>query len=265
MFRDLSNHIPAMKFLSIRYRPARWESPMEQKLLYALRYLGLGVETQVPIGEHHVDMIVFGRSSSHEVIIECDSADFHHNLIDEFRDDELIETAQLPIAHISGVEIAESSERCALYVAERWFPNIMHGRGYIETLAMVKDQHLERHVDDASEFFPVGVVRPIAGDSYPSQSSRIYRDYVRFIVGDLSQCHFFNLKEQTRIEEWKSEFAKLGLPRRKYSPAELARFYILLFYHEPDLSYELQRLDSFLEYRRQRIESQEENRAEIPE
>ena len=265
MFRDLSNHIAGMKFLSIRYRPPRWESPMEQKLLYALRYLGLGAETQVQIGEHCVDMIVFGRSSPDQVIIECDSTDYHHNLIDEFRDDQLIEQAKLPIAHISGTEIAESSERCALYVAERWFPGIMNGRGYAETLAILKDQNLERHVDNASEFFPVGVVRPVAGDSYPSQSSRIYRDYVRFIVGDLAQCHFFNLKEQSRIEEWKTEFAKLDLPKRKYSSEELARFYILLFYHEPDLSYELQRLDNFLEYRRQRIESEEENRAEIPE
>ena len=250
---------------------------MEQKLLSALRYLGMGVETQVPIGNHHVDMIVFGRSSSNEVIVECDSVEFHHNLIDEFRDDELIEIAKLPIAHISGTEIAESSERCALYVAARWFPKIIDTHDDTAMLEILYGENNNHHGEDTypvkdtypprdtSEFFPVGVIRPIAGDSYPSQSSRIYRDYLRFIVGNIAECEFLNDKERKRIEEWKTEFSKLNFPKHQLSPQELARLYILLFYHEPDLSCELQRLENFLEKRKRLIEMQEAKEAEIPE
>jgi very-short-patch-repair endonuclease len=250
MFKDLSAQLPQSKFLSLDYRPPRWESPMEQKLWYALRYMGLGVETQAPVGDTHVDMIVFGRLTPNEVIIECDGDDFHHNLIDEFRDDELIEIANLPIAHIPEKEIAESSERCALYIAERWFPRVMDTQGYAATLDKAYGANKNRHEAGTSEFFPVGLVRPIAGDSNPTQSNRVFRDYLRYIVGNISECNFLNEKEQKRIEEWKTQFAKLDIAKRKFSPQELARFYILLFYQEPDLSSELQRLDHFLEHRK---------------
>jgi hypothetical protein len=277
MFKDLTSQFLKNMSIALDYRPARWESPMEQKLLSALRYMGLGVETQVPVGNHHVDMIVFGRSTSNEVIIECDNVDFHHSLIDEFRDDALIEFAKLPIAHIYGTEIADSSERCALYIAARWFPKIIDKHSDTATLEMLYHENKNHHGEDiyfgkdiypakdTSEFFPVGVIRPMAGDSYPSQSNRIYRDYLRFIVGNIPECAFLNDKERKRIEAWKTEFAKLEFPQRTFSPSELARFYILLFYHEPDLSCELQRLDDFLEHRRRLIEIQEENEMEIPE
>src|SRR5262245_14713385 len=161
MFKDLTSQFPIATFLSLDYRPPRWESPMEQKLLQALRYLGLGVETQVPVGNDHVDMIVFGRSSPNEVIIECDGIDFHHNLIDEFRDDELIETAGLPIAHVAGTEIAESSERCALYIAEKWFPKIIDTQGYASAQELAYGKNKKRPEAGISESFPVGVIRPI--------------------------------------------------------------------------------------------------------
>lgn len=265
MFQDLANHFPKTTFLPLDYRPPKWESPMEEKLWYALRYMGLGVETQAPVGANHVDMVVFGRFTPIEVMIECDDDHYHHNLIDEFRDDELLEIGKLPIAHISGKEIAKSSERCALYIAERWFPRIMETHGYAATLEMIAGENAELHQGRPLGFFPVGAVRSIAGDSPSSQSKRIYRDYLRYIVGNISKCNFLNEKEKNHIEEWKTEFTKLDLPKRKYSPQELARFYILLFYHEPDLSYELGRLDNFLENRRKLIEIQEANEAEIPE
>jgi hypothetical protein len=238
---------------------------MEQKLLYALRYLGMGAETQVPVGDHHVDMIVFGRSSSNEVIIECDSADFHHNLIDEFRDDELVDIARLPIAHIPGNEIAESSERCALSIAERWFPKLMERQCYPAALERAGSANHGLQLDGTLRSDLVGIVRPTTGDPYPSQSDHIHRGYLRYIVGNTSECQFLNSKEQKRVEEWKEEFAKLGVSQRKFSLEELARFYILLFYREPDLSCELRRLDNFLEYRRKLIEIREANEAEIPE
>ena len=67
--------------------------------------MGIEVETQVSIRDYRVDMVLFSRLSPNEVIVECDGKEFHHNLIDEFRDDELIEIAKLPIAHVSGSEI----------------------------------------------------------------------------------------------------------------------------------------------------------------
>ena len=238
---------------------------MEQKLLYALRHMGMGLETQVPVGDHHVDMIVFGRSSINEVIIECDSTDFHHNLMDEFRDDELVDISGLPITHLPGKEIAESSERCALWIAERWFPKLMERQGYPAALEMAGSANHRLPLDGSLRSYPVGVGRPTTRDAYPSQSDHIHRGYLRYIVGNSSECQFLNSKEQKRVEEWKKEFAKLGVSQRKFSLEELARFYILLFYREPDLSCELQRLDNFLGFRRKLIEIRETNEAEIPE
>jgi very-short-patch-repair endonuclease len=247
MLQNLSSQYPKSQLLSLDYRPPRWESPIEQKLWYALRYMGIGVETQVSVGDYRVDMIVFSRLSPNEVIIECDGANFHHNMIDEFRDDELIEIARLPIAHISGKEIAKSPERCALYIAERWFPRIMDTLGYAATVEMVYGEEKEIHVEGTLGFFPVGKIRPIVGDLYPSHSIHRYRYYLRYIVGNISECDFVNKEEQERVEEWKTEFAKLDFPKRKFTPQELVRFYILFFYQEPELSNELQRLDNFLE------------------
>jgi len=263
--QNLSNQFPKSEFLSLDYRPPRWESPIEQKLWYALRYMGIGVETQVSVGDYRVDMIVFSRLSSNQVIIECDGANFHYNLIDEFRDDELIEIAKLPVAHISGKEIAKSPEMCALYIAERWFPKIMDTLGYAATLEMVYGEDNETHVNGALGFFPIGKIRPIAGDLYPSQSVHRFRYYLRYIVGNTAECDFLDAKEKESVEEWKSEFVKLDFPERKYSPQELARFYILFFYQEPELSSELQRLDSFLENRKKLKQIQEANELEIPE
>jgi len=265
MLQNLSNQVPKSEFLSLDYRPPRWESPIERKLWYALRYMGIGVETQVSIGDYRVDMILFSRLSSNQVIIECDGVNFHHNLIDEFRDDELIDIARLPIAHISGKEIAESPERCALYIAERWFPKLMDTMGYATTLEMVYGEKKELHVEGTSGFFPVGLVRPITGDLYPSQSIHRYRYYLRYVVENISECDFLNEKEQEHIEELKVEFAKMDFPKRKFSPQELARFYILLFYQEPELSNELRRLDNFLENLKKINQIQETDDSEIPE
>jgi hypothetical protein len=62
----------------------------------------------------------------------------------------------------------------------------------------------------------------------------------------------------------KIEFAKLDFPKRKFSPQELARFYILLFYQEPQMSNELQRLDHFLENLKKINEIQEADKGDIP-
>lgn len=265
IFQNLPEQYSRGQFLSLDYRPPRWESPIERKLWDALRFMGIEVETQVSIGNYRVDMILFSRLSPNEVIIECDGAKYHHNLIDEFRDDELIEIAKLPIAHVFGREIAQSPERCALYIVEGWFPKIMETMGYAATLEMVYGENIALHVDGTSGFFPVGNVRPIIGDLYPSQSIHRYRYYLRYIVGNVSTCDFKNAKELDQIEEMKMEFAKLDFPKRKFTSQELARFYILLFYQDPELRSELQRLDDFLENLKKINKNQEANDDEMPE
>lgn len=264
IFQNLPEQHSRSQFLSLDYRPPKWESPIERKLWYALRYMGVEVETQVSIGAYRVDMVLFSRVSTNEVIVECDGKDYHHNLIDEFRDDELIEIAKLPIAHISGSEISESPEKCALYIAERWFPRIMDSMGYVTTLEMVYGEDIKLHADGTSGFFPVGIARPITGDLYPSQAIHRYRYYLRYLVGNIPMCDFRNEKEKNQIEEMKMEFSKLDFPKRKFSPQELARFYILLFYQEPQLSSELQRLDNFLENLK-KINEMQETDGEMPE
>lgn len=246
IFQNLSQQHSKSRFLSLDYRPPRWESPIERNLWDALRYMGVEVETQVSIGNYRVDMILFSRLSKNEVIIECDGKEFHHNLIDEFRDDELIELASLPIAHVSGSEILKSPEKCALYIVDRWFPKMMTTMGYLATLQMAYGEDAQPNIENPSDFFP-GIIRPATGDLYPSQTVHRYRYYLRYLVGNVPVCDFRNENERYQIEEMKTEFSKLDFPQRKFSPQELARFYILLFYREPQLSDELQRLDSFLE------------------
>jgi very-short-patch-repair endonuclease len=263
IFQNLTEQHSRSQFLSFDYRPPKWESPIERKLWDALRYMGIGVETQVSIGAYRVDMVLFSRLSSYEVIVECDGKDYHHNLIDEFRDDELIEIAKLPIAHISGSEITESPEKCALYIIERWFPRIMETMGYATTLEMVYGEDVKLHRDGTSGFFPVGIARAITGDLYPSQSIHRYRYYLRYIVGNAPTINFLNEKERNRIEEMKIEFDKLDFPKRNFSPQELTRFYILLFYPEPQLSNELKRLDNFLENLKKINETQKANNSEM--
>ena len=138
------------------YRPPYWESPIEERLLSALRYIGITAETQVPFGKFRVDMVVSSRRNINKAIVECDGAEFHHRLIDEFRDDELLQIVNLPIAHVYGKEIMGSAERCALYITERWFPEHMETIGYTSTLEIVYGNEPEYHANGCFGFFPVG-------------------------------------------------------------------------------------------------------------
>lgn len=228
------------------YRPPHWESPIEKQLWAALRYIGVNVETQVEIGNFRVDMIVSSRLNSNRAIVECDGAEFHHRYIDEFRDDELLELAGLPIAHVYGKSIFESAETCALYIIERWFPELMDNWGYIATLAMVYGEKTKNHVDGCSGFFPVGYVRPVSGDLYPSRTNIEVRELTRYITRGSIPTEFANQEDKDRLLFKRAELKKAGLLDRKLSPQELARAYIIIYYEEPYRSDELKRFDDFL-------------------
>lgn len=228
------------------YRPPRWESPIEESLWSALRYLGINVDTQVAFGSFRVDMVVSSRRNNSRAIIECDGAEYHHRIIDEFRDDELLELSGLPIAHVYGEDIVRSPERCALYIVERWFPEYMDTIGYSSALEAVYKGEAKLHIDGCSGFFPVGHVRPISGDLYPSYTDPQARALVRCITGTNDDPIFDDRKDRELFLTIKDELKLRGLVGHKLSPQELAEAYILVCLDEPDRSVELEKLSNFL-------------------
>jgi very-short-patch-repair endonuclease len=230
------------------YRPPKWESPIERSLWEALRYVGINVETQVPIGNFRIDMLVSSRRNSNKAVIECDGAEFHHRIIDEFRDDELLPLARLPIAHVYGSKIYESPEKCALYITERWFPEHMDSAGYIGALEMVYQEDVELHVNGCYGFFPVGHVRPIWGDEYPSYTDIKFRSLVRYITGNIDNYVFENEEERKALSALRAELREKGIFKGNLSPQELARVYIKTYagYDEMTRDIELQNFDNFL-------------------
>jgi very-short-patch-repair endonuclease len=241
------------------YRPPRWESHIERELWEALRYIGISAETQVPIGNFRIDMLVSSRRNSNKAIIECDGAEFHHKIIDEFRDDELLDTIKLPIAHVYGKEIFKSPERCALFITERWFPEHMDSLGYISALERAYEDETT-HVDGCSGFFPVGLVRPIFGDLYPSYTDIKFRSFVRYITGNIDDYDFSNENERKEYSSLRAELQRKGIFESKLPPQELARVYVKIYpgYDETTRNSELENLESFLDRLRSRNNSSSE-------
>jgi len=235
------------------YRPPRWESPIERSLWEALRYVGINVETQVPIGNFRIDMLVSSRRNSNKALIECDGAEFHHQIIDEFRDDELLDLIKLPIAHVYGKNISASPEKCAVYITERWFPEHMDSLGYSGALEMAYRAE-EVHVGGLYGFFPVGLVRPVSGDMYPSYTDIKFRSLVRYVTGNINNYNFGSAEEQRELSELKEELRRKGIFKSTLSPQELARVYINIYpgYDESTRALELERFDNFLENLKQR-------------
>jgi very-short-patch-repair endonuclease len=230
------------------YRPPRWESPIERSLWEALRYIGINAETQLPIGNFRIDMLASSRRTNNKVIVECDGAEFHHRIIDEFRDDELLDLAGLPIAHIYGSKIYESPEKCALYITERWFPEHMDSVGYTGTLEMVHKENIELHVTGCYGFFPVGHVRPTSGNDYPSYTDIKFRSLIRCITGNIDNYAFENEDERKELSALKTELREKGIFKGNLSPQEIARVYIKTYsgYDEETRSIELENFDNFL-------------------
>lgn len=121
----------------------RWESPIEHDLMVSLRQVGLQVEHQVWVGSYRVDMIVSSRLNSRKLIVECDGQDFHHDLIDDFRDDELRELSGYPVVHITGSTIIRNAEACAIQIVDHWFPENARLVGYsqISDISLQRDKH----------------------------------------------------------------------------------------------------------------------------
>jgi len=229
------------------YRPPHWESPIEVSLWSALRFIGINAEPQVPFGNYRVDMVVSSRRNDNKAVIECDGAEYHHRIIDEFRDDELLTLCSLPIAHIYGKEIARSPERCALFIVERWFPEHMDTLGYSSALEIAYKDDVRLHVNGCSGSFPVGYVRPICGDLYPSYTDIKARGLIRYLTGDKDEYFFENEKDKELYSSIRHELEQHGLVKGKLSLQELARAYILVCVEEPERSIELKMLDEFLQ------------------
>lgn len=122
----------------------RWESPIEHDLMVTLRMVGLQVEHQVWVGSYRVDMIVSSRLNSQKLIVECDGRDFHHDLIDDFRDDELRELSGYPVVHVRGSVIVHDAEYCAIHIIDRWFPEHVNLVGYsqLRDISTRRNTHL---------------------------------------------------------------------------------------------------------------------------
>jgi very-short-patch-repair endonuclease len=235
------------KYEMPEYRPPRWESPIERSLWEALRYIGINAETQIPIGNFRIDMLVSSRRNTNKAIVECDGAEFHHRIIDEFRDDELLDLARLPIAHIYGNKIYESPEKCALFITERWFSEHEDSIGYTSTLETAYED-VELHVHGRYGFFPVGYIRPILGDDYPSYTDIKFRSLIRYITGNINNYDFGNEEERKELSALKDELRQKGIFKGNLSPQELARVYIKTYagYDEANRSIELENFENFL-------------------
>jgi very-short-patch-repair endonuclease len=122
----------------------RWESPIEHDLMVSLRLVGLQVEHQVWVGAYRLDMIVSSRLNSQKLIVECDGKDFHHHLIDDFRDDELRESSGYPVVHITGSAITYNAEECVVQIVDRWFPEHSRLVGYSQLcdISFQRDNHI---------------------------------------------------------------------------------------------------------------------------
>lgn len=249
-FLDDSFEIP-------EYRPPRWESPIEKSLWEALRYIGINAETQVSISNFRIDMLISSRRNNNKVIVECDGAEFHHSFIDEFRDDELLHLARLPIAHIYGSKIYESPEKCALYITERWFPEHIESIGYTGALEMAYKDEVETHVTGRYGYFPIGYVRPVSGDDYLSYTDIKFRSLIRYLAGNIDDYAFNSEEEKRDLSALKTDLRNKGIFKGKLSPQELARLYIKTYagYNEETRSIELGKFDNFLKNLKSRNEN----------
>lgn len=110
-----------------------FESPIETILSETLVFCGLKVDNQIEIPPYRVDMVVSSRDNR-KVIIECDGKEYHHWVVDDFRDDELWMTSRLPICHIKGEHIVRSPENCVVAIINHFFPGHIDTVGYMQCL-----------------------------------------------------------------------------------------------------------------------------------
>lgn len=236
------------------YRPPSWESPIEYFLWEAFRYIGLNADTQIPFGNYRVDMVVSSRLNNNRAIIECDGAQYHHWLIDDFRDDELLAIANMPIAHIKGKHIMKCPENCAATVVEKWFPEHKDTLGYMSSLEITDKAGVENRFDGNTSFVGIGYTRiPFAKDDFTSSDFKV-RELVRYLVDTtLDDKYNFSEDDLKQIADLRKQLEENNLVGRKLAPHELAFAYILIAYNEPNRSDLLSVLNSFIEARKNEI------------
>jgi very-short-patch-repair endonuclease len=233
------------------YRPPSWESPIENYLWGSFRFVGLNADTQISFGNFRVDMVVSSRLNNNKVIIECDGAQYHHWLIDDFRDDELLAIANLPIAHIKGKSIVRCSENCAATVIEKWFPEHKSTLGYASALEIAAEAGIEDRIDGGISFAGIGYTRkPFSRDDFTNSQYKI-RELVRYLVGStLDDINNFSEDDMKLIVRLRKQLEENNLVGRKLAHHELAAAYILIAYDEPFRSDLLAELNNFIETRK---------------
>jgi very-short-patch-repair endonuclease len=233
------------------YRPPFWESPIEKYLWEAFRYVGLNADTQISFNNFRVDMVVSSRLNNNKVIVECDGAQYHHWLIDDFRDDELLKIANLPIAHIKGKSIMKCSENCAVSIIEKWFPEHKSTLGYASALEIAANVGIENRIDGSVSFVGIGYTRkPFSQDDFTNSEHKI-RELVRYLVGaTIDNKYNFSEDDMKQVVELRKQLEENDLVGRKLAPHELAFAYILIAYDEPDRSDLLSVLKNFIETRK---------------
>lgn len=118
-----------------------FESPIEKLMGDELRYHGLNVWPQYPVGILRTDMMVSSRLTNHAIIVECDGAIWHAEpLFDDFRDDILTE-AGWEVIRFRGSEIMSCVEGCALNIIDLYFPELREQISYVEVNADLHRHH----------------------------------------------------------------------------------------------------------------------------
>lgn len=87
------------------------ESPIELKLLGALKKLGVECITQYKIGPYRAD--IFIDSKYRKIVVECDGEEFHKDKEKDAKRDEYMRQKGFDVMRFTGSEIHRESELCA--------------------------------------------------------------------------------------------------------------------------------------------------------
>lgn len=101
-------------------------SPIEKNMWLEFTRLGLVPRTQQRAGPYKIDLVLkFPALSKHDsrqrVVVECDGKNFHHGLVDDFRDDMVYSELGLPVCHVAGNHAQYMAPWVALKIGDMFF------------------------------------------------------------------------------------------------------------------------------------------------
>lgn len=92
------------------------ESPIELKLLSALKKFGVKCVTQKIIGNYRAD--IFIESKYRDIVVECDGKEFHKDKSKDAKRDEFMRKVGITVLRFTGSEINKNAEDCAHKIIE---------------------------------------------------------------------------------------------------------------------------------------------------